>query len=472
MRGSANSGSTSSLTSLELVNSTMSGNRSDDSGGAIYASSSGIITTSSFVTATNVTFFDNADAGQSDILLSQGSGTTNQLYLKNSLIGGGAGSACVPDGATVIGANNLIKDTTCGNSSPFRLGAPTGIVPTLADNGGQTLTHNLYDNSSALDAIPAGQCTVGDSGTTLTTDQRGETRPFGAACDIGAVEAQSNSLPSQPPVAGLSASNNGPTVVNNSTTLSASITGGEGVAYAWDFGDGSTGTGATPTHTYTQTGVYTASVVASNANNSMEATTTVDVVDQSAAPLAGLSASNDGPTVLSNATDFDADVTDGTPDSYAWDFGDGNDGSGASPSHTYAASGVYTATVVATNETNSMTATTTVYVGDAVVEVFNNFYSPAEVTIPEGGKVVWVLREGNHSVTANDMSFEQPAGTNWPPFIHTFNVANRAASDAATDTTIAYHCSVHGQSMAGTVIVEGDAVPSGAELLLPNVVKE
>ena len=468
---SARDGSTFGFASLELVNSTLSDNNSVGSGAALYSTSSGIITNTVAVTFSHATLFDNGTGNIASLDLVRSSDTTHSLYLKNSIIAEGGGLACEQSLVTIDGANNLIKDFSCGSLVSFRLDSPLGIVPNWADNGGETPTHALYAGSNALDAVPTGQCTVGATNIAVDIDQRGAARPFGTACDIGAFEAQSNSLPSQPPVVGLSASNDGPTLVNNSTTLNASITSGEGVVYEWDFGDGSTGTGDTATHTYTQTGTYTASVVASNASNSMTATTTVEIYEQVAAPITDLTASNDGPTVVPNATEFDTSFMNGVPSFYTWDFGDGSDGNGASPTHTYAASGVYTATVVATNETNSVTATTTVYVGDAVVEVNSNSFDPQEVTIPTNGTVVWVLRSGNHSVTADDDSFEQPAGTNWPPFIHTFG----------GDATVPYYCSIHGGpggvGMAGTVIVgdgepdEGPGdVPDG--LRLPSIIRQ
>ncbi|MGL4651244.1 MAG: hypothetical protein ACRC1H_17695, partial [Caldilineaceae bacterium] len=81
------------------------------------------------------------------------------------------------------------------------------------------------------------------------------------------------------------------------------------------------------------------------------------------------------------------------------------------------------------------------------------------------GTVVWVLKEGFHSVTADDGSFEQPAGTNWPPFVHTF--ATAASLDA---TTVQYHCTVHGFSMSGTVTISDPLAPN--RVLLPIVLKE
>lgn len=82
-------------------------------------------------------------------------------------------------------------------------------------------------------------------------------------------------------------------------------------------------------------------------------------------PITGLTAANDGPTLLGEATSFTASVATGSDVVYSWDFGDGNGGSGANPSHTYASAGQYTATVTATNVATNATTTTqvTVFVG-------------------------------------------------------------------------------------------------------------
>jgi hypothetical protein len=86
---------------------------------------------------------------------------------------------------------NLIETTTppcaiSGNTS----GNVTGMDPLLGplqNNGGPTKTQALLKGSPAIDA---GQTPCLDSSNTLvlTTDQRGFARPFGAQCDIGAVE--------------------------------------------------------------------------------------------------------------------------------------------------------------------------------------------------------------------------------------------------------------------------------------------
>lgn len=83
---------------------------------------------------------------------------------------------------------------------------------------------------------------------------------------------------SDSPLADLQATNDGPTNVGAATHFSATLAGGSNAVFSWDFGDGNSGSGATPDHTYSAAGVYTAQVTASNAANTLTATTVVTVV--------------------------------------------------------------------------------------------------------------------------------------------------------------------------------------------------
>lgn len=69
------------------------------------------------------------------------------------------------------------------------------------------------------------------------------------------------------PLAGLAAANNSPTQLGSATTLTATVTAGTNVSYAWGFGDGETGHGSVVTHTYPAAGVYTAVVTAGNSTS-------------------------------------------------------------------------------------------------------------------------------------------------------------------------------------------------------------
>ncbi len=77
--------------------------------------------------------------------------------------------------------------------------------------------------------------------------------------------------------------------------------------------------------------------------------------------IAGLSVQNTSPSAVQERVTFTASITAGTNVSYTWDFGDGEQTSGKSEvSHVYTQVETYTATVVASNSINTMTAMTRV----------------------------------------------------------------------------------------------------------------
>jgi PKD repeat protein len=116
------------------------------------------------------------------------------------------------------------------------------------------------------------------------------------------------------------------------------------LTYAWDFGDGTTGEGATAPHTYTTFGMFTVSLcVVDDFGAESCCETTADI---NALPICDAN----GPYV-GNALEvvhFDGTGSsdpDGTIESYSWDFGDGETGSGATPDHIYMTPGLYTVTL-------------------------------------------------------------------------------------------------------------------------------
>jgi CSLREA domain-containing protein len=76
--------------------------------------------------------------------------------------------------------HNLEDRNDCGFNAPGDLINTDPRLRPLADYGGPTLTHALFPGSPAINAGDATGCPA--------TDQRGIPRPFGPACDIGAVE--------------------------------------------------------------------------------------------------------------------------------------------------------------------------------------------------------------------------------------------------------------------------------------------
>jgi hypothetical protein len=81
------------------------------------------------------------------------------------------------------------------------------------------------------------------------------------------------------PITGLWVSNDGPTQLGESTTVSVGTTAGTNVAYNWELGDGHTAAGAHLSHTYPATGTYSVTVTATNGVGQSTASTIVTIVD-------------------------------------------------------------------------------------------------------------------------------------------------------------------------------------------------
>jgi PKD repeat protein len=191
--------------------------------------------------------------------------------------------------------------------------------------------------------------------------------------DTAATTANIAETPMEPPVA----DPNGP---YSGTPGSAVVFDGSGsvdpdgsiVAYDWDFGDGGTGTGVSPSHTYAAAGVYTVSLTVTDDDGQTDtAATTANIAET---PMEPPVADPNGPYsgTVGTAVVFDGSGSadpDGSIVTYAWDFGDGGTGTGVSPSHTYAAAGVYTVSLTVTDDDGlSDTAATTANIAEAPME--------------------------------------------------------------------------------------------------------
>ena len=140
--------------------------------------------------------------------------------------------------------------------------------------------------------------------------------------------------------------------------------------YDWEFGDGATGTGISPTHTYAVSGTYTVVLTVTDDDGATDTADTTATIDDDVLPPINQTPLADpgGPydVLLGDSAQCDGSASidiDGTIATYDWDFGDGNFGTGVSPSHTYAAVGIYDVTLTVTdNDGATDTAATTVTV--------------------------------------------------------------------------------------------------------------
>ncbi len=123
--------------------------------------------------------------------------------------------------------------------------------------------------------------------------------------------------------------------VGSSVNFDATSSGGNGIAYQWNFGDGTTSTNAVVSHAYTNPGLYNVKlVVTDNTGRTHQQTVQVAVLPeiQNISPNLSLKGSD--------TASFDAgDPLPGFD--YQWNFGDASTGTGSRISHNYPTLGTY-----------------------------------------------------------------------------------------------------------------------------------
>jgi Right handed beta helix region len=160
---------------LTITNSTLSGNTASNRGGGIYNYAP--------LTLTHATLSDNSAPEGGGIYVF----SSVTAYLSNTLIANSPAGGNCAGFAQYLTDNgyNLADDNACNLTASTSMPNTNPNLGPLADNGGLTKTHALLSGSPAVDRIPQG---TNGCGTTITTDQRGVSRPQGIGCDIGAYE--------------------------------------------------------------------------------------------------------------------------------------------------------------------------------------------------------------------------------------------------------------------------------------------
>src|SRR5512136_2457297 len=138
------------------------------------------------------------------------------------------------------------------------------------------------------------------------------------------------------------------------TVLFIDVSQGSPSTRLWDFGDGSTSTEMFPLHTFNAAGKYTVRLTVKNKGGSDTMTRedfiTVNGANPPKAQFIAYPRQGTAPmTVLF------LDVSQGSPSSRLWDFGDGTTSTDMFPLHTYVAPGKYTVKLTVTNSGGSDT---------------------------------------------------------------------------------------------------------------------
>lgn len=184
---------------IDLINSTVSGNLADTTGGI--AQGGGVTGRLGewggriVINVASSTISNNSASGPQQscgglCLYDQSQSRTSQLTVRNSIVAGNRASAapdCQSTASVVSGGYNLFgTPAPCafGGTTTGHLTGNAGLLD-LAENGGPTKTHALATGSRAIDAGAPTGCTSA-SGAAISIDQRGKKREN--RCDIGAFE--------------------------------------------------------------------------------------------------------------------------------------------------------------------------------------------------------------------------------------------------------------------------------------------
>jgi PKD repeat protein len=250
---------------------------------------------------------------------------------------------------TVMIVDEPITSLSAASDSPTALGTPTTLSATVVAGGHVVYDWDLGDGAGGSGALLTHTYAAVGAYTAVVT-----------ASNVGSTGTATTTVRVEQAVSGLRAVNDSPTALGRPTALAAAVAAGTDVHYRWDLGDGTVLFLPFLAHIYPALGTYTAVVTASNSVSLLTATTAVLIVPD--VPIRGLAAANDSPTVLGRPTTLSATVAAGTNVTYTWALGDGTMGAGAVLTHTYAAAGVYTAVVTASNSVGLLRATTPVTV--------------------------------------------------------------------------------------------------------------
>ena len=176
-----------SSSTVDIANSTLSGNSAEAFGGAIINVGT--------VTLLSSTLSGNSASSGGGIFNGNSGPIVGSASVAASIVAANTGGNCSGVGTTVSNGFNLVgadcSFVAAGDQTVADTASAIGIGP-LANNGGPTRTMALLPDSPAVNAVPLGIVSV--DGTIFlcpfldSTDQRGVARPQGPFCDVGAYE--------------------------------------------------------------------------------------------------------------------------------------------------------------------------------------------------------------------------------------------------------------------------------------------
>ena len=194
---------------------------------------------------------------------------------------------------------------------------------------------------------------------------------------------------------------------------------GDALVYAWDFGDGTTGSGSPAAHAFATPGSFTVTLTVTDPSGAADATSaTIAVAAPAPPPISGSTpatpnrrphASFTVQAVAGLAEDVELDASGSSdPDAdaltYAWDFGDGTNGTGVAVTHAYLTAGAKVVRLTVTDPSGAGATAT------HVVQVSTTLVIEERIGVADGPLLVPAVQiRVDEQIAAGDVATAEPA---------------------------------------------------------------
>lgn len=221
--------------------------------------------------------------------------------------------------------------------------------------------------------------------------------------------------------------------VNGLTVLFTDMSTGEPVSWIWDFGDGGASTERNPSHAYAKPGSYTVKLTILNEFGISATASKFVSPSLGAPPKAEFDFQADGLRVLFT------DRSEGNPDAWTWDFGDGSSSAAQNPEHTYSQPGTFNVTLTAKGKAgaSSKSKFVAVSLGEPPKAAFDFQANGLNVVFTDGSEgkpTSWHWQFGDCSGPLCESTEQDPSHTYATPGTYTviLTASNAAGSSRAT----------------------------------------
>ncbi len=343
-----------------------------------------------------VTTFTYTTAGSYQPCLRVRRGTSEQNVYVHPTIHVGSGTVNLPPSLVISGSTTgapgaaIALSAIASNCTPSASGwswTMTGGTPSSSTAASVSVTYSVAGTYSVT--VTNSAC-AGAQGATSIIISNGDGGGGGGGGGLAAAFTVSPSSPT----------------AGQSITFDGSSSGGNPTAFGWTFGDGSPqGSGKVTTHTYASAGNYSVALTVCNGASCLSTTKTVAVGPAGGVTPLDPSFTSGGANCFTQSGTKECDAAAGSAinlsaattqaTTYAWSFGDGSTGSGASVSHTWSQPGSYNVTLTVSNAQTNATQT-------VLFKISNSTATSSSVLLP------WIAQTRGVLVQSSDLYVHNP----------------------------------------------------------------